>query len=297
VRERITGVSFGRGVFTIVMLTLIWGTSFAVTKDVLSVLPVALLAALRSVLSLVSLLWVKPDRRSIIPGLWLGLIAVGGFVFQMIGLTSTTASKSAFIIALNSLVAPLVSAWFFKHFVPRRAYGATFIALIGLALMTLTGQSSVNPGDVWSFVGALFFGVYIAYVSEIANKTSVLVVTQMQYLVMAIVTVIWAWPHVHLIPTLSSEVWLVVLYLGVMCMSVPTVLQVWAQRVVPPYLAALLFILEPVFASFFAFMLLNEKMSTLDWLGATLVIASLLVCALPVRAKPAPLVVENKTTF
>lgn len=276
-----------------VVLTIIWGTSFAVTKDVLVLLPVALLAAMRSVLSLLSLLWVKPDRRSIVPGLWLGVIASGGFICQMIGLTSTTASKSAFIIALNSLIAPLISAWFFKHFVPRRAYGATFIALIGLALMTLTGQTGVNPGDVWSLVGALFFGVYIAYVGEIANKTSVLVVTQMQYLVMSVVTVIWAWPQLHLIPTLSTEVWLVVLYLGVMCMSIPTVLQVWAQRVVPSYLAALLFILEPVFASFFAFLLLNEKLSTLDWVGAILVVLSLLVCALPAKSSPTPVITSE----
>jgi drug/metabolite transporter (DMT)-like permease len=290
-----TVVSFGWGVFTMVLLTVIWGTSFAVTKDILSVLPVALLAALRSVLSLVSLMWVKPDRRSIVPGLWLGLIAAGGFISQMIGLTSTTASKSAFIIALNSLVAPLVSAWFFKHFVPRRAYVATLIALVGLALMMLTGQTGVNPGDVWSLVGALFFGVYIAYVSEIANRTSVLVVTQMQYLVMSVVTVIWAWPQLSLVPTLSTSAWLVILYLGVMCMSVPTVLQVWAQRVVPSYLAALLFILEPVFASFFAFLLLNERLSGLDWLGAALVVAALVVCTLPFRSSLARASIENKT--
>jgi drug/metabolite transporter (DMT)-like permease len=280
---KIIAVSFGWGVFTIVGLTLIWGTSFAITKDVLSVLPVALLAALRSVISLVSLLWVKPDRHSVLPGLGLGLLAVGGFVCQMIGLTTTTASKAAFITALNSLVAPLVSAWFFKHLVPRRAYLATFIALIGLAFMTLVGQTRVNPGDVWMVVAALFFGVYIAYVGEIANKTSVLVVTQMQYVVMSAVTVVWAWPHLSKIPTLSTETWFVILYLGVMCMSVPTVLQVWAQRVVPSYLAALLFILEPVFASIFAFMVLNETFSNLDWLGSILIMLSLLICTLPIH--------------
>jgi drug/metabolite transporter (DMT)-like permease len=291
-----TLVSFGWGVVTIVMLTLIWGTSFVVTKDILTLVPVALLAALRSVLSLISLLWVKPDRGSLIPGLWLGLIASGGFISQMIGLTSTTASKSAFIIALNSLVAPLISAWFFKHFVPRRAYLATLIALVGLALMTLAGQTDINPGDVWSFIGALFFGVYIAYVGEIANKTSVLAVTQMQYLVMSVVTVIWAWPHLSTVPSLTTSVWLVVLYLGVMCMSVPTVLQVWAQRVVPSYLAALLFILEPVFASFFAFLWLNERLSSLDWLGAVLVFVSLIVCTLPFRPlSKAKAATDNKT--
>jgi drug/metabolite transporter (DMT)-like permease len=292
-----TLVSFGWSVFTIVMLTVIWGTSFAVTKDILSLLPVALLAALRSVLSLISLFWVKPDRRSLVPGLWLGLIASGGFIAQMIGLTSTTASKSAFIIALNSLVAPLISAWFFKHFVPRRAYVATLIALIGLALMTLAGQTGVvNPGDMWSLIAALFFGVYIAYVGEIANKTSVLAVTQMQYLVMSVVTVVWAWPHLTTIPSLTPSVWLVVLYLGVVCMSVPTVLQIWAQRVVPSYLAALLFILEPVFASFFAFLWLNERLSSLDWLGALLVFVALIVCTLPFKPSPVKVSANNETS-
>jgi drug/metabolite transporter (DMT)-like permease len=290
-----TFVSLGWGVFTIVMLTIIWGTSFAVTKDILSLLPVALLAALRSGLSLLSLLWVKPNRHSVIPGLWLGVIAAGGFISQMIGLESTTASKSAFIIALNSLIAPLVSAWFFKHVVPKRAYAATLIALVGLALMTLTGTTGINPGDVWSFIGSLFFGVYIAYVGEIANKTSVLVVVQMQYLVMAVVTVLWAWPHFSIVPTLGTSVWLVVLYLGVLCMSVPTVLQVWAQRVVPPYLAALLFILEPVFASFFAFWWLDERLSNLDWLGALLVVVALVVCTLPFKFWVAK-VARNKPT-
>lgn len=287
-------MSFGWGVLTMVMLTLVWGTSFAVTKDILSLVPVALLAALRSTLSLLSLLWVKPDRRSLVPGLWLGLIAAGGFICQMMGLTSTTASKSAFITALNSLVAPLVSAWFFKHFVPRRAYAATLIALVGLALMTLIGQTGINPGDVWTLMGALFFGVYIAYVGEIANKTSVLAVVQMQYLVMAVITLVWAWPLLSTIPTISTSAWLVILYLGIICMSVPTVLQVWAQRVVPSYLAALLFILEPVFASFFAFLLLNERLSMLDWFGAALVMVALVICTLPF--KPATRAsVENKT--
>jgi drug/metabolite transporter (DMT)-like permease len=82
----------------------------------------------------------------------------------------------------------------------------------------------------------------------------------------------------------------------VMCMSVPTVLQVWAQRVVPPYLAALVFILEPVFASFFAFLWLNERLSSLDWLGAALVVVSLLVCTLPLKPSTLKVSTNNEPT-
>ncbi len=50
------GVSFLWGVVTIVGLTLLWGSSFVVSKDVLATLPVAPLAALRSGVALASLL-------------------------------------------------------------------------------------------------------------------------------------------------------------------------------------------------------------------------------------------------
>ncbi|MGL4611366.1 MAG: DMT family transporter [Trueperaceae bacterium] len=274
-------MSFTWGVLTLVAINLIWGTSFAITKNILDTVPVALLVALRSSLGLLSLLWIRPVRSAIKPGLLLGVFAVGGFIAQMIGLTTTTASKSAFITALSALAAPLISAWIFKHFVPRRAYVATFLALLGLACMTLVGQQTVNPGDLWTVVAALFFGAYIAYASEVANKTSVLSLVQMQFVVMTVVTLLWAWPQLPEVTSLSSAAWTRILYLSILCMSVPTVLQVWAQRVVPSYLAALLFILEPVFASFFAFLWLGESFRSLDWFGASLVLVALLVCTLP----------------
>jgi drug/metabolite transporter (DMT)-like permease len=275
-----------------VMITVAWGSSFVVTKDTLDTLPASLLAALRSWIAVLSLLWVRPQKSALVPGLWLGLIASVGFVALLTGLTSTTASKAAFIFALNALAAPLLSYWFFKHRVPRRAYLAILIALLGLGVMTLTGQSGVNPGDLWSFAGALCFGFYIAYVGEVAQKASPLSLVQVQYGVMTLVMTIWALPHLSTLPTLSLNVWLVVLYLGIIW-SLPNVLQIWAQRVVPSYLAALLFILEPVFASLFAFALLGERLSGLDWLGAALIFAALILCTLPLARKVTE--VEQKT--
>ncbi len=281
------------GVIAMVAVTLIWASSFVVTKDTLDSIPVALLAALRFTLALGSLAWVKPKRSAFKPGLWLGLFESAAFIALLIGLTSTTASKAAFIFALNALIAPLISAWFFKRAVPKLVYVALFFALVGLALMTLTGQSGINSGDVWCFVSALFFGVYVVYVGEVSNKSSPLALSQMQYLVMAVVALLWAVPQVPMIASLNVNAWLVLLYLGVMCTALPTVLQVWAQRRVPAYLAGLLFMLEPVFVSFLAFVWLRERLSGLDWLGAGLVFAALIVCALPLKS--VQVTPENKT--
>ncbi|MDX2004514.1 MAG: DMT family transporter [Meiothermus sp.] len=279
-------VTFAWGLFTMVVITVIWASSFVVTKDTLGLIPVALLAALRSSLALASLAWVRPDRHSRLPGLWLGLLATCGFICLLIGLTSTSASKAAFIASLNALGAPLVSVWLFRRAVPGRIYAATGVALLGLGLMTLAGQSGVNPGDLWCLAGAVFFSFYIAYVGEVARKTSALVIAQTQYLVMTAVTVVWAWPHLPRVLEFEPQTWLVVLYLGIVCTSLPTVLQVWAQRAVPAYLAGLLFILEPVFASVLAFLWIGEVLSAVDWLGGGLVLAALLIGTLPVGSAP-----------
>ncbi len=265
-------------------LTLLWGSSFVVSKEVLATLPVALLAALRSGTALASLLWVRPQKSALVPGLWLGLLAAGGFAALMTGLATTSASKAAFIFALNALIAPLVSALAFRRSVPKRAYVAALVALLGLGLMTLAGPQGFNPGDVWSLVGALLFGLYIAYVGEVTHRASPLALVQVQYAVMALVMVAWAWPLLPTVPAFGVGIWPVVLYLGIFCMSLPTVLQVWAQRVVPPHLAALLFLLEPVFANLLAFAWLRERLSGPDLLGAGLILAALVVCTVPVRA-------------
>jgi drug/metabolite transporter (DMT)-like permease len=274
-------VSFIWGVITLLLLTIIWGTSFAVTKDTLLAISPALLLALRATLSTLSLIWVKPDWHSLRPGLILGVITFLGLACQTMGLTTTTASKSAFIISLNSVFAPLVTALIFKHLVPKRVFVALGVAVFGLGLMTLRGQQGLNMGDMWSFAGAFFYGFYIAYLGEVATQGSARFMILIQSLVMAVFGWIWAIPKLYEIPTLSLSSWLAVFYLGIMCMVVPAVLQVYAQRVVPPYLTALLFVLEPVFASLFAFMLLGETLTTLDWMGAGLIVIALLMASLP----------------
>ena len=118
----------------------------------------------------------------------------------MTGLASTSASKAALIFALNALVAPLFSRWVFKRAVPRRAYAAVAVALVGLGVMTWTGQGVFNPGDGWSFAGALCFGLYIAYVGEVAHKAPPLPLVQTQYAVMTLILTAWAWPQFAIVP-------------------------------------------------------------------------------------------------
>lgn len=78
--------------------------------------------------------------------------------------------------------------------------------------------------------------------------------------------------------------WGAVLYLGVVATALTTWLQTWGQRHVPAPQAAILYTLEPVWAAFFAYLALGERLSPSGLLGALLV---LLATLLAIRRSPA----------
>jgi len=55
------------------------------------------------------------------------------------------------------------------------------------------------------------------------------------------------------------------------------ILQNTAQQVVKPHTAALIFVLEPVFAAVFGWLLLGEQLGLTGWLGGLMVVAGMIV--------------------
>ena len=265
------------GVLTLVFITLVWGTTFVVVKDALETVSPALLLALRFSAAGLLFSWVRPPRRALVPGLILGLLTFAGFATQTLGLVSTTASKAAFITGLSVVLTPLVSAVWFRNRVPIRAFLAAFVALAGLGLMTLTGPVGATVGDLWVLGTALAYALYIVYLGEVAAQHSVWALSAVQLWLMAALAWVWALPQIGTLTSVPLETLGAILYLAVVATALISVLQVLAQRVVPAYLAALIFVLEPVFAAIFAFFMRGEALGVLGWLGGGLVVLAMVI--------------------
>ncbi len=261
----------------LIFITFIWGTTFVVVKEALNDIPVPLLLALRFSLAALLLGWVRWQRKAVIPALILGLLAFAGFATQTIGLSITTASKAAFITGLSVILTPLVSALWFRHRVPFRAFLAAALALLGLGFMTLTGVDGVNSGDIWVLGTALAYALYVVYLGEIANNYSARALSAIQLWPMALLAWLWALPEWSAIATISTATIYAIIYLAAVATALIAFLQVIAQRVVPAYLAALIFVLEPVFAAIFAYFALGEVLGPLGWFGGGLVVLAMLV--------------------
>ncbi|ADI13389.1 DMT family transporter [Truepera radiovictrix] len=279
------------GLVLLVVITLIWGSTFVIVKETLATLSPALLLALRFSVAALLLVWVPLPRAVWRAGLVLGVLSFLGFATQTVGMTMTTASKAAFITGFSVVLTPLLSALWFRLRVPARAYVAALTALAGLGLMTSTGPVGVSAGDFWVLGTALAYALYIIYTGEAAQRHGALALSAAQLWPMAALAWAWAWPQLGDLRGITPGAAFSVLYLAAVATALVAVMQIAAQRVVAAHVAALVFVLEPVFAAGFAYVLLGESLGFWGWVGAALVGAAMLLSELRVRAEeplPAP---------
>lgn len=270
------------GLTLLVIVTLVWGTTFVVIKDALEVIPPALLLAIRFTMALILMSFVKFDRKALKPALILGLVSFAGFAFQTVGIDLSSASNAAFITGLSVVLTPLVARIFWKHELAKIVWVAAFIALLGLIIMTLRdGFGAVSVGDLLVLITAASSAVYIVYLGEIANKYKVSSIAMMQYIPMALLSWLWAAPNVGLIPKMPFSAWLAIFYLAAVATVLATFLQILGQRVVSASAAAVVYTLEPVSAAAFAYLILGEQIGALGWLGGAIMVFAMLLTQIP----------------
>jgi drug/metabolite transporter (DMT)-like permease len=104
-------------------------------------------------------------------GLELGLYTFLGFAFQSIGLETTTASRSAFLLYLNVKIVPFLAAILLKRTIVITTWFAAFLALSGTYLLSDAGQSLV-VGDLWCIGAAFASALYILRLEAFAHQHS-----------------------------------------------------------------------------------------------------------------------------
>ena len=147
----------------------------------------------------------------------------------------------------------------------------------GLWFLTSPNGAAFNVGDALTVVCSILFGVYIVYLDVISREMTTL---QLTFLQMAS-TAVFSTVAVILVekprwePTFS--LFASMLYLTLLATVLTTYVQTRFQKETTPTRAVIIFTLEPVIASFIAYVLLSEDMGVLGVLGGALIIAGVLL--------------------
>ncbi|MFX0537679.1 DMT family transporter [Ornithinimicrobium sp. Y1847] len=217
-----------------------------------------------------------PSRSAWLPGLVVGLVLFTAAGLQQVGIADTTAGKAAFITGLYMLMVPLLGTLIGQRIAPAVWVGIA-LALPGLWLLSVTGRFTIATGDVLVLVGAFFWAVHILVIDHYIRTVDALQLSAVQFASCAVLSTGAALlfesdPFGGMGPALAA-----ILYSGVVAVGVAYTLQVVAQRHAKPSHAALLLSLEAVFGALGGVLILGETMTARMVLGASLMMAGILI--------------------
>jgi drug/metabolite transporter (DMT)-like permease len=281
-----------RAVIAMVGATLLWGATFVVTRDALAAIaPLPLVLGRFSVALAVFLVAValrpsRLNRAAWLGGLASGSLTAGSYLFQAIGLTDTSAGSSAFLTCAGTLCAGFFAWPLLRQRPSPTLFAGILLALAGSALLSLRGSLDLGMGERWTMLGALLYALQIVSVARFAPAADPVGLMAVQALVMVATLAPFAAKELGAFATLDATNWMRFAYLAIPASVIAPLLQVAAQRTLPPGRVGLLFALEPVFALLFALGIGGEHFAPRWWLGAALILVA--VVLVEARAARAP---------
>jgi drug/metabolite transporter (DMT)-like permease len=267
-------------------ITIIWGSTFVLTKFILENASPFVYVTLRFLIAslIFAALFFRRLRTiskdGVAKGLVLGVLLFFGFMLQTIGMKFTTASKSAFITGLMVVFTPI-----FQLIIERKApkigniIGVVLVAS-GLFLLTSPKGSEFNIGDALTLICAVLFSIYTVYLGVYGKEHDPAHLTFIQFASTAILAAI-AIPFLetaHL--NLTFNFLLNLSYLAVMPTVVALYVMAKYQKFTTPTRSAIIYSMEPPVAAVFAFFIIGEQIGMIGVVGGMVILSGLIVSEL-----------------
>ncbi|MEV6984946.1 DMT family transporter [Sphaerisporangium sp. NPDC051017] len=295
------------GVAALLGVTAVWGSTFPLTKDMVTRLPVIDMLAARYLISVAILLALRPRAlRGIGPGAWragvaLGLVYGAALVTQTYGLKALPSSVSGFVTGSYVVMTPLLALLWFRTPITARTWTAVGLAVAGLGAITLmsgdAGGGSVSGAGLALTLGsAALYAVHVVALGRWSRPEHAYALAVLQVGTMALVCTAVAAPGGIALPATPGD-WAGLVYLATAAGALSFLAQTWAQAHVPATPAAVVMSIEPLWATAFATLLYGEAAGWSLLVGGTCLLTAMVLVAVPARARraalPAVIIVEE----
>jgi len=283
-------VSRTKANFILLLTALIWGSAFiAQNWGMASVGPLLFTGArfLIGTLVVAPLAWLEwrrhpgLGRRDLLQIAGLGLLMVTGAALQQIGIQHTSVTNAGFLTALYVPMVPLLSWVMLRHLPHWSTWPGALACLAGAWLLSGAQKLEVASGDLWVIASAVPWAFHVLYVGRVADRLAApFLVAMGQFLICGVLACVGA--AVAEPVTLSGVRGALgpLLYGGVLSVGVAFTAQVLAQRHTHASDAAIILSAETVFAAFFGYLLLGERLGPAGLLGCGLILGAMLAIQL-----------------
>jgi drug/metabolite transporter (DMT)-like permease len=267
----------------LVSVAAIWGSTFLVVKDTLTLVGPFSFLGLRFTIGAITLALIfrkrlaRISRAEIKYGLLIGIFLFAMYAFQTVGLQFTAASKAAFITGLYVPLVPLLLLFLLRQ---RPTVGATIgvvLSVVGLFLVSLNDDFNleIGWGEILVVACAIAAALHIVLISKFAPQLDPINLTIVQIAVTAGLSWLLV-PCVGEVLTAPTwSVWGVVLFMGVVSTAFPLTMMNRVPQYMSSTRATLIYALEPVFAALFG-LFAGDVLSVPAWIGCAFIFGGMI---------------------
>lgn len=274
------------GILSLIFAMFIWASSFVALKSAMNDLgPFTVIFFRMLIASLCFLYFIKGflkydfSKKDIKFILLLALFEPClYFIFESKALQLTSASQAGMITSLMPIITAMVAGYFLKEIISKQMIFGSLIAMGGAIWLSLQGTSSIdapNPllGNFLEFLAMLCAAFYTVTVRYLSDRYSALFITAIQVFIGTVFFIpLFLYEYINIDLNMTVESFLWVAYLGVVVTLGGYGLYNYALTKIEASKASIFIYLIPVFTLFLAYFMLNEKLSSLEFIACFIIL-------------------------
>lgn len=277
----------------LIVVVVLWGIAPVVSKYLFDnkFYSPALLVGLRGALSVLAmglLMLVTGEFKFLNKSYWIcipaGLILGSAYLFQFIGLDSTTPAKNTFLESFSCIAVPVCIFILTREKPSLYSIIAALVCVLGAFILCGNGLdfsslfTAPTVGDILSAVGGIFFGIDIAFTKVFAKGKNSRLFVFIQLIVLTIMSFAYAFPfEKNLYFTWDFPVRMNLFFIGIICTALCWVLRTKCIANVSAVMCAVLMPMSAVVAAFFSFITRMEEFSWNVVIGGIIITLAIII--------------------
>jgi drug/metabolite transporter (DMT)-like permease len=219
----------------------------------------------------------ESDEKTIIKsGILAGLALFMASSFQQVGLIYTTAGKAGFITSLYVVIVPILGI-FLKQKTHITTWLGALIAVVGLYLLSISENFTIEFGDFLEIIGAFFYAIHIQLIDRYIKDIDPIKFSSVQFATCSVLSMIIAFIFEEITLSGLSGALMPILYGGIMSCGVAYTLQAIGQKNANPSHAAIALSMEAVFGAIGGALVLHEVLPIRGYIGCALMMVGILI--------------------
>ena len=182
--------------FLLVLVTIIWGSTFFIIKDTVTDVNEFFIVFGRtlSAAAVMIVFLLGTNRKSLFNksaikhGVVLGALLATTYISQTIGLKYTSSGHSAFITGSAVVMVPVLLLIYFRQKISRVTILSILVVFLGLFLLTGISEARINIGDLITLITALSYANHIILAGRFVRRTDVLSMISYQFITACLIS-------------------------------------------------------------------------------------------------------------